>query len=470
MSEDILKKEHDRVFSKFFTREGSSNNRSKRKGAKCKLCDETFACSLATNRTFVKHLLTCPGISSSKPQQNTLNTFIGRTLTRDESIEANKYLARWYTTAAVPLVAIENEWFERSLNIICPSYKLMCRKTLSNVLIPKEFDTVMNLIKARIGESQMLSIIFDGWTDITGKSIYAVVVAFEDGSEQLYSYFDASNESHTAEYLENKFYQYIEKISAVVSDNAANMKLARSLLVQRDDCRHILKIRCFMHAFGVTMGSVMGHPSIKAVITLCQKIVTFVRASHLTLANLTKRAKESKPPINTGLKSSNTTRLTSTFLCISSVLEHKRVLISMLHAQEIPSPVVSKIIMDGAFWTRLSDIYHLLKPFSDVIMSIQSNESSLADVARYWIYLTRSICSFLGASTFDDSVKAHIQFAFNKRTVEIPPVISLLALYLDPRFRGAFSVSEDVLKLISIEAAIIMFKRRLYSEEDLEVW
>lgn len=213
----------------------------------------------------------------------------------------------------------------------------------------------------------------------------------------------------------------------------------------------------------------MGHPSIKAVITLCQKIVTFVRASHLTLANLTKRAKESKPPINTGLKSSNTTRLTSTFLCISSVLEHRRVLISMLHAQEISSTVVSKIIMDGAFWTRLSDIYHLLKPFSDVIMSIQSNESRLADVARYWIYLTRSVCSFLGASTFDNSIKEHIQFAFNKRTVEIPPVISLLALYLDPRFRGAFSVSEDVLKLISIEAAIIMFKRRLYSEEDFEV-
>lgn len=268
----------------------------------------------------------------------------------------------------------------------------------------------------------------------------------------------------SAGYLESKFYQYmeeigLERISAIVSDNAANMKLARNLLIKREDCRHISNIRCFMHAFGVTMGSVMGHPSIKAIITLCQKIVTFVRASHITLAKLTARARDSKPAVKTGLKSSNTTRLTSIFLCICSVLDHKRVLTSMHHAREIPSVVVSNIINDGTFWNRLSDIYHLLKPFSDVIMSIQRNESSLADVARYWIYLTQSICSFLGVSTFNETVKDHIQYAFNKRTVEIPPVISLLALFLDPRFREAFSL-QDILQLIT-EAAVLMFKWRL---------
>lgn len=137
-------------------------------------------------------------------------------------------MARWVATAAVPHLAIENEWLERFLKIICPTFKLVCRKTLSNVLLPKEYDAVMNLIKTRIVESQMLSIIFDGWTDISGKSIYAVVVCFDDGSKQLYDYFDASAESHTAEYLESKFYQYmeeigLERISAVVSDNAANI-------------------------------------------------------------------------------------------------------------------------------------------------------------------------------------------------------------------------------------------------------
>jgi hypothetical protein len=150
------------------------------------------------------------------------------------------------------------------------------------------------------------------------------------------------------------------------------MVQARNLVLKNEDFKHILHIRCFMHAFRVTMESIMDHPQIKSVVALCQKIVAHIRASHYALAKLQQLGNESRPPISSGLQASITARLTSVFLCIESVLNYKKILQKMTSLEQINSDIV-----------RLNGMYTLLKPFSDVIMSIQGNKSTLADVARY---------------------------------------------------------------------------------------
>jgi hypothetical protein len=129
-------------------------------------------------------------------------------------------------------------------------------------------------------------------------------------------FFAASIDSHTGEFLSSKFYERIQragthKTGAIVFDNASNMVKARSPALKNEDCKHILNIRCFMRAFGVTMESIMGHSQIKSVAALCQKIVTHIRASHYTLAKLQQQL---RPPKLSGLKASNTTRLVSVSL------------------------------------------------------------------------------------------------------------------------------------------------------------
>jgi hypothetical protein len=54
----------------------------------------------------------------------------------------------------------------------CPSFKGPHRKLLSGKLLEDEYNLVKGYI-AKIRDSQCITVVFDDWTDATGKSIYA---------------------------------------------------------------------------------------------------------------------------------------------------------------------------------------------------------------------------------------------------------------------------------------------------------
>lgn len=68
-----------------------------------------------------------------------------------------------------------------------------------------------------------------------------------------------------------------EKVISLVTDDAPNMNLARRLVVQTAGFMHILQFRCFMHAFSLLIGSILGHVWAVNVIKKAQRIVTYVR-------------------------------------------------------------------------------------------------------------------------------------------------------------------------------------------------
>ena len=47
------------------------------------------------------------------------------------------------------------------------------------------------------------------------------------------------------------------------------------------------------------------------------------------------------------------------------------------------------ILGDRQFWISVINLCKMLEPFSQAVMAIQSDKSSMADVSRYWIYLAR---------------------------------------------------------------------------------
>ncbi len=72
-----------------------------------------------------------------------------------------------------------------------------------------------------------------------------------------------------------------------------------------------------MHAYSLCIGSILGHEYATAIVGDAQRIVTYVRASHLPKQLLGESAKHHN--INTTLKTSNTTRFTSIYDCLESV-------------------------------------------------------------------------------------------------------------------------------------------------------
>lgn len=117
-----------------------------------------------------------------------------------------------------------------------------------------------------------LTLSMDLWTDISQSAVAAcnVMVPHPQPLSLLLDAFDATRDAHTAEYLAGVFSQLelmqpapryshsvhaccaalmkeccervgLEKVAAMVTDGAANMKKARELLVKMEGCQHILQ-------------------------------------------------------------------------------------------------------------------------------------------------------------------------------------------------------------------------------------
>ena len=92
------------------------------------------------------------------------------------------------------------------------------------------------------------------------RSIHAFVVCFSStGEEYLYEVKDISHDQHTGIFLETIIEDVVNsietfngtrdmKVNAVVSDNAANLKLARELFTGKPENKHIFNVRCFIQA------------------------------------------------------------------------------------------------------------------------------------------------------------------------------------------------------------------------------
>ena len=76
---------------------------------------------------------------------------------------------------------------------------------------------------------------FDGWTSHTHRSIWNFIIMTPKRKEYLYQLSDISDLSHTAECISSIIEKVIidigvNRISAVVSDNASNVRKAREII------------------------------------------------------------------------------------------------------------------------------------------------------------------------------------------------------------------------------------------------
>lgn len=141
--------------------------------------------------------------------------------------------------------------------------------------------------------------------------------------------------------------------------------------------------RCTMHGFSLVLKSVLAYPWAKDLLVRAQQVVTYFRASHAPLAALRAAAKQLE--ITKSLQSSNTTRMTSSYGCTSSVEAHQPAFSLMRRSSsdvQITNLDVVDTLDDAAFWPSLSNLNKVLAPISRVIMVVQGDATTLADVSR----------------------------------------------------------------------------------------
>jgi len=110
------------------------------------------------------------------------------------------------------------------------------------------------------------------------------------------------------------------KIGAIVSDNAANIKAAREVISLKYP--NIMNLRCIVHCFNLISQDIIKIPFTEKLFCHCNIIVTFFKVLHIAVSLLCNTIKEKK--IEGGiLKTYIKTRWTNIYDCINSVLRYK---------------------------------------------------------------------------------------------------------------------------------------------------
>ena len=234
------------------------------------------------------------------------------------------------------------------------------------------------------------------------------------------------------------------RVAAVCTDSAANMMKGRRLFTEERAYKHILDLRCQLHGFNLLFAGFFvdagprreGHPQGKRTIKQAQAIVTFFGASHIP-ADLLRAKAALHGKRRQALVTSNQTRMVSNYLMLVSVLELE-VELQAVHKENpklfAKKEELQKILSDRhhGFWHDATALVKLLEPLSVVMRRVQSDDCTLADITRHWLYLAKELVPRLQESSLDPAFIEYIAHMYVRRVKELHLPLHRLALFLDP--------------------------------------
>ena len=173
----------------------------------------------------------------------------------------NLVLTRAFACCGISFNIIDNPFFKEFLYELRPNYIIPTRQTLSGIMLNNEIIRVNLEINKEIERSENITLALDGWTSLSSLSIYSFLVLTSSRKQYLYSLRDYSLAHHTGEFLAAEIKTIIDqigaiKIKAIVTDNDANVKLARELVTK--EYPYIINLHCIAHFVNLITKSIIG--------------------------------------------------------------------------------------------------------------------------------------------------------------------------------------------------------------------
>ncbi|RHZ62588.1 hypothetical protein Glove_339g12 [Diversispora epigaea] len=283
----------------------------------------------------------------------------------------DKSLIKMWIITGVPFEIIENPFTIDFLKELNPGYALPSHTTLSGRFLDEEVARVNKYIDQELENAENLTLVLDGWTSIRSDSLYNFIIITSERKEYLIALKNFSKESHTDEMLANEIAIIIEKIgsekfAAVVTDAAANCRVAREKI--QFSYPHIWNIRCIAHAFNLIASDLVKLDAIKEFITKCNKLCRFFHDSNKRNAYLKQGLAEMKIK-SEGLKTWIKTRWGSLYSTTNSILKAQPVFDWILseHSEIITNLEIIHILKDEEFFSTCRFIRHIWEPIKEKI-------------------------------------------------------------------------------------------------------
>ncbi|XP_041786896.1 zinc finger BED domain-containing protein 4-like [Anopheles merus] len=250
-----------------------------------------------------------------------------------------------------------------------PKYEVPSRKTLSNGLLESNYQRELAKLTDNLSKTTSLALTSDGWTNSNNTSFMAVTVHYINDESNLCSNLLECTEfpnKHTADNiaicLKNvaEKFKIHDKIQAVVTDNAANMKAG----VRQTKFTHL---PCFAH----TLNLIVQNAVQKSISDTVEKIKTIVRffKKNSTATHKLAEAQQKLGFIVLKLKQDVLTRWNSTYDMINRFHKNKIPILSCLDSMKYKHDLSTKD------WLVMEQTVKVLQTFDHVTKVISAEKS-----------------------------------------------------------------------------------------------
>lgn len=329
-----------------------------------------------------------------------------------------------------PASVVEDTGFCNLLSVLDPRYTPPSRRTIMRSLLPKRESSVRERVLHELEGISACSLTSDFWSSRTSTSYITVTCHFIDKSWQCKSYVLATyqvEESHTAENIAQELklvaskWNITDKIYAVVSDSAANMKAG----VRLTGWRHLA---CFAHTLNLVVAcAIKEDDELLAIQSKCRNIVKYFKQSNVANNKLSELQREMKGE-ERKLIQDVVTRWNSTYYMFSRLVEQHSVVTAALCFMDR-----ADLILSSGDAVIIKDALVLLAPFEEATREMSTEK--FVCVSKI-IPLARSLQLVVSKSTSTRPLKLELIEQMKQRFTSMEDNYMLaVSTVLDPRFK-----------------------------------
>ncbi|KAJ4925101.1 hypothetical protein JOQ06_017838 [Pogonophryne albipinna] len=350
--------------------------------------------------------------------------------------KADECFARAVYATGSPLMLPSNVYWKRFLNVLQPAYTPPTRHALSTNLLDEEFNRVQTKVKQTIDKADCISVISDGWSNIWGQGMINYIVTTPQ--PVFYKSVDTKDNRHTGQYIADELKVIIndlgpEKVFALVTDNAANMKVAWAHV--EETYPHITTIGCAAHTLNLLLKDIMALKTMDTLYKRAKQIVKYVKGKQVASATYLSKQKEKN--MSTTLKLPSITRWGGIVIMYDSLLEGKESLQEMAISQTAG-------MLDDVFWEGVSSSLKILKPIEAAIAMIEGDGAILSDVQCLFAELKEEIQTVLPTSLLLKAEETAVVKSLEKRREFCMKPVHAAAYMLDPKYDMGILSGEEI--------------------------
>jgi hypothetical protein len=207
-------------------------------------------------------------------------------LTDVQTHQIHLALLRALISSKTVLSIVENHHFQQLIHLLRPGYVLPSRGVLTNNHLVKFYSEALTSRGKRLLVDTVFTMLWDGWTDCSGNSIYGLTLLFDYDQSEIIDIVKMNDVRHTAVNqmleIESRFEQSsvpIGHVKVFVTDSPNVM-----LKLRRDMCakyKHMIGLPCALHVLNTMCKDMCQVSFAKQNIQSMCRIVNFFTGSHI---------------------------------------------------------------------------------------------------------------------------------------------------------------------------------------------